>query len=158
MYLLADDVVTVECSPAQAFAYAANLEHLADWFPGVLRVVADDDLSPTVIGKQYSETVSVPLRGKRAVVLRVMDATAPRRLVTHGDLRPLLPRMEMDFVDAGHGTCEVRWRMLSRNESRLAGLTILPIAGWVMARRAKTGLRNLKSSLDGGRRETAAPH
>lgn len=157
MYLLADDRVTVECSPAQAFDYAANLENFADWFPGVVRIVAgDDDLSPTMNGKKYLETVSVPLRGSRSVAIRVMDATQPRRLVTHGDLRPLLPRMEMEFVDAGQGTCEVRWRMLSRNANRVAGCTVLPIAGWVIRRRAKVGLRNLKLLLDGGRPEIAA--
>jgi hypothetical protein len=157
MYLLADAVVTVECSRAKAFDYAANLENFVDWFPGVVSIVASDELSAAAIGKKYSETVSVPLRGKRSVMIRVTDAMAPQRLVTEGDLRPLLPRMEMEFVDAGPNTCEVRWRMLSRNENGVAGRTVLPVAGWVMRRRAKIGLRNLKLLLDGGRRDVAVP-
>jgi hypothetical protein len=35
MYLLAEAVVTVECSRENAFDYAANLENFADWFPGL---------------------------------------------------------------------------------------------------------------------------
>jgi hypothetical protein len=156
MYLLADAVVTVECSRAKAFDYAANLENFVDWFPGVVSIVANDELSAAAIGKTYSEAVSVPLRGKQSVVIRVTDAAAPQRLVTEGDLRPLLPRMEMEFVGAGQNTCEVRWRMLSRNENRLAGCTVLPVAGWVMRRRAKIGLRNLKLLLE-GRRDVTVP-
>jgi hypothetical protein len=115
------------------------------------------DLSAAAAGKKYRETFSVPLRGKRSVTIRVTDATAPRRLVTEGDLRPLLPRMEMELVDAGQNTFEVRWRMLSRNENRLAGCTVLPVAGWVMRRRAKIGLLNLKLLLEGGRRDVTVP-
>ena len=90
-------------------------------------------------------------------MIRVTDAAAPQRLVTEGDLRPLLPRMEMEFVDAGQNTCEVRWRMLSRNENGLAGCTVLPVAGWVMRRRATIGLRNPKVLLEGGRRDITVP-
>jgi polyketide cyclase/dehydrase/lipid transport protein len=157
MYLLADAVVTVECSRAKTFDYAANLENFGDWFPRVVSIVASDELSAAAVGKRYSETLSVPLRGKRSVMIRVTDAMAPQRLVTEGDLRPVLPRMEMEFVDVGQNTCEVRWRMLSRNENRLAGCTVLPVAGWVMRRRAKIGLLNLKLLLEGGRRESAVP-
>lgn len=153
MYLLADAVVTVECSPAMAFDYAANLENFAEWFPGVVSIVADDELSTATIGKTYLETVSVPLRRTRSVTIRVIEVTAPRRLVTQGDLRPLLPQMELEFVEAGQNSCEVRWRMLSRNANRLTGCTVLPLAKWVMRRRANMGLRNLKLLLEGGRRD-----
>jgi hypothetical protein len=153
MYLLADAVVTVECSRAKAFDYAANLENFVDWFPGVVSIVASDDLSAAAIGKKCSETVSVPLRGTRSVMIRVTDATSPQHLVTEGDLRPLLPRMEMEIVGAGQNACEVRWRMMSRNKNGLAGCTVLPVAGWVMRRRAKIGLLNLKLLLEGGRRD-----
>lgn len=157
MYLLADAVVTIECSREKTFDYAANPENFLDWFPGVASIVASNELSAAEIGKKYLETVSVPLRGKRSAMIRVTDATAPQRLVTEGDLRPLLPRMEIQFVDAGQNTCEVRWRMLCRNSNGLAGCTVLPVAGWVMRRRAKIGLRNLKLLLEGGRREVTVP-
>jgi hypothetical protein len=47
--------------------------------------------------------------------------------------------------------------MLSRNENSLAGCTVLPVAGWVMRRRAKIGLRNLKLLLEGGRCYVTVP-
>lgn len=148
MYLLADVVITVACSQVRAFHFAANLENFAEWFPGVMTIAASDELPFETIGKRYTETVSMPLRGTRSVTIRVTDAVAPRRIATHGDLRPLLPRMEMDFVHTGPDTCEVRWRMMSRNENLLAALTVLPVAARVMRRRAKAGLRNLKLHLE----------
>jgi hypothetical protein len=39
--------------------------------------------------------------------------------------------------------------MLSRNENVLVRYTVLPLAGWLMGRRATTGLRNLKWILEG---------
>jgi hypothetical protein len=92
----------------------------------------------------------VPLRGKREVRIQVVEAHSPKRLVTEGDLPLLLPRMEIDVDDIGENSCEVRWRMLSRNESIMVRFAVLPVARWLMGRRATAGLRNLKQRLEGG--------
>jgi hypothetical protein len=149
MYLLASSVVTIACARTKTFEYAADLENFAHWFPGVIGIVAHDELSFATPGKQYVETVAVPLRGKRTVRIWVVDASVPMRVVTEGDLPLLLPRMEIEFQDVGGDSCEVRWRMLSRNENVLVRYTVLPLAGWLMGRRATMGLRNLKWILEG---------
>jgi hypothetical protein len=149
MYLLASSVVTIACSSTKAFDYAADLENFIDWFPGVIGIVADNELPFATPGRQYVETVAVPLRGNRTVRIWVVEADSPKRLVTEGDLPLLLPRMEIEFQDVGGDSCEVRWRMLSRNENVLVRCTVLPLAGWLMGRRATTGLRNLKWILEG---------
>lgn len=153
MHLLASAVVTIACSRAKAFDYAANLVNFADWFPGVNSVAAHNELPFATAGKQYVETAAMPLRGKRSVLIRVIDARAPHRVITEGDLAPLLPRMEIEFRDVASNNCEVSWRMLSRNENFLIRWTMLPFAGWVMGRRARSGLRNLKQRLEGGFRQ-----
>jgi hypothetical protein len=149
MHLLASSVVTIARSCTKAFDYAADLENFADWFPGVIGIVAHNELPFAMPGKQYVETVAVPLRGRRTVLIRVVDASTPMRVVTEGDLPPLLPRMEIEFHDRGPDSCEISWRMLSRNENVLVRYTVLPLAGWLMGRRATTGLRNLKWRLEG---------
>ena len=148
MHLLASSAVTVACSSTKAFDYAADLENFIDWFPGVLGIVADNQLPFATPGKQYLETVAVPLRGKRKVRIRVVEADYPKRLVTEGDLPLLLPRMEIEVDSLGENSCEVRWRMLSRNEIVVAGFAVLPVARWLMGRRATAGLRNLKQRLE----------
>ncbi|MGY2006230.1 SRPBCC family protein [Nocardia gipuzkoensis] len=152
MFPIAGADTVVACSPEKAFAYAANLENFAAWFPGVISIVADDELPFTTVGKHYRETVAVPLRGRRQVRIRVVEVRAPRRLVTEGQLPLLLPRMEIEFLAAGPQACEVRWRMFSRNTRVLPRWTVLPLARFVMRRRAESALRNLRQRL-----ESAAP-
>lgn len=84
MHLLASAVVTIACSRAKAFDYAANLVNFADWFPGVNSVAAHNELPFATAGKQYVETAAMPLRGKRSVLIRVIDARAPHRVITEG--------------------------------------------------------------------------
>lgn len=81
--------------------------------------------------------------------IRVVEADSPYRLVTEGDLPLLLPRMEIEFEQIAENSCEVRWRMLSRNETVLVRFAVLPVARWLMRRRATAGLRNLKQRLEG---------
>lgn len=149
MYLLATSVARIACSPTTAFAYAADLENFQHWFPGVISIAACNELPYAAPGKQYVETVAVPLRGRRGVLIQVIDVDAPHRIVTEGDLPLLLPRMEIEFQETSTGSCEVRWRMFSRNDSVLIRCTLLPLARCVMRRRALTGLHNLKVRLEG---------
>ncbi|MBF6299125.1 SRPBCC family protein [Nocardia amamiensis] len=148
MFLLASAEAIVRCSREKTFAYAADLENFAEWFPGVLSVVSHDELPFAESGKLYLETVAVPLRGRRQVLIRVAEATPSRRLVTEGELPLLQPRMEIEFLDAGPDACEVHWRMFSRNKRSLPRWTIFPIARRVMTMRARTALRNLRWRLE----------
>ncbi|MET8776705.1 SRPBCC family protein [Nocardia sp. NPDC004654] len=148
MYLLASAETTVSCSCARAFAYAADLENFAEWFPGVLGITAHNDLSFYEPGKQYLETVAVPLRGRRQVLIRIEEANPPHRLVTEGNLPLLLPRMEIDLESAGPETCTIRWRMFSRKDNPVARWLVLPLARRTMRGRADAALRNLARRLD----------
>ena len=94
------------------------------------------------------EQVTVPLRGTREVGLRVVDVDEPRRIVTEGDLALLLPRMEMEFCDAAAGSCVIHWRMFSRVQSAWLSRSTIPLAGLLMRRRARVGLRTLKARLE----------
>jgi hypothetical protein len=148
MYLLADADVDIACSAADAFDYACDLENFSDWFPGVVDVVAHNDVAFSERGREYRETIVVPLRGRRSVGIRVIDAEAPHRLITEGDLSILLPRMEIHITQSSPQVCTVQWRMLSRNRNALARLVVLPMARTVMTKRAGAGLERLKESLE----------
>lgn len=148
MYLLAHTTTLIACPRELAFQYAANLENFAEWFPGVIRMVSANDLPFDAIGKQYRETVAVPLRGQRAVSLRVIDVVAPSRIATEGSLPTLLPSMEIVFRDVGQERCEVDWRMHSRSTSRFARWTMLPLARRLMTKRARAAMQRLKTRLE----------
>ncbi|WP_142386868.1 SRPBCC family protein [Mycobacterium hubeiense] len=111
---------------------------------------AHDEVSIASTGKQYVETVAMPLRGTRSVLIRVVESDPPQRLVTDGDLPLLLPRMEIEFRNIDANSCEVAWRMLSRAENAVVRWTVLPFARLAMGRRARTGLGKLKERLEAG--------
>ena len=155
MYLLADASVDIACSCARAFDFACDLENFAQWFPGVIEVVAHNDVAFSERGREYRETVDVPLRGRRSVGVRVVDAEAPHRLTTEGDLAIVMPRMEVLLTQSSPQTCTVQWRMFSRNRNALARLVVLPVARAVMTKRASTGLQRLKQRLEGDRADVS---
>ena len=152
MYLLAHTAALIECPRHVAFNYAANLENFAEWFPGVILMTAANDLPFDAVGKQYRETVTLPLRGQRPVLMRVVDVTNPSRIVTEGALPTVLPRMEIEFREAGPDKCEVDWRMFSRSTSGVVRWTLLPLARRLMTRRARAGMLHLKNRLEADRR------
>jgi len=148
MYLLADTTVDIACPSADAFDYACDLENFAEWFPGVIEVVAHNNVAFCERGREYRETVDVPVRGRRSVGIRVVDAEAPHRLITEGDLAIVMPRMEIHIAQTSPLACTVQWRMFSRNSHALARLVVLPVARAVMTKRAATGLNRLKEHLE----------
>jgi hypothetical protein len=148
MYLLADAAIEIACPSTEAFEFACDLENFAAWFPGVIDVVAHDAVPFSERGREYRETVDVPLRGRQLVAVRVVDADAPRWLATEGDLSIVMPRMEIRIAESSPAQCTLHWRMLSRNTGLLARLLVLPIARTVMTKRARTGLKRLKQHLE----------
>lgn len=148
MRLLAEGSIDLACSVGQAFAYATDLEHFGEWFPGVLEIRSDDSLAPDVVGKRYQEMVVIPGRGRQPIEITVREVLPGRFFASEGAFPPLLPRMEMVFVTQGERRCRMTWRMFSRNRGRLAGWTLVPLARAIMARRAEQGLRALKQRLE----------
>ncbi len=148
MYLLASAKITVQCDGETAYAYVSDLENLAEWFPGVIRMRADDDLPCAQVGKVYRETVSIPFRGRRDIAVEVVACETPTRLVTEGRFPGLLPRMEIDISAPEPGLGEIRWRMYSRNDALLARLFLLPLAKKLMQKRATAGMQNLRRCLE----------
>jgi len=148
MHLLADTTVDIACPPQRAFDFAANLENFPHWFPGALSITSENALPFNTVGKQYRETVVLPLRGQRSVHIRVIEVAAPARLVTEGSMALLLPRMEMAFDPHGPDACRLRWRMWSRQTAALPRWTVLPLARITMSRRAAAGLRRLRHLLE----------
>jgi hypothetical protein len=148
MHLLAESTARIACPVSVAYQYTTNLERFGEWFPGVVAIESANGLPHGESGKEYLETVSVPLRGQRKIRLVVKEAERDASLVTEGAFPPLLPRMHIRFKALTNDSCQVQWQMFSRNEGLLARLTIIPLARGVMRRRAAVGLEALKKKLE----------
>jgi carbon monoxide dehydrogenase subunit G len=148
VHLIAEESAEIRCSIAEAYEYTCDLEKFGQWFPGVIKIVAEDALDLTATGKSYLETVAIPLRGNSNVRIRVKEAQRNHIFVTEGSLRPLLPRMQIQFRDSGQNSTLVNWQMHSRSQSVLVRATLIPMARRVMKARAKEGMANLKRHLE----------
>jgi hypothetical protein len=146
--LLANQTIAIACPVDVAYRFTCNLERFGAWFPGVIAIESANQLPHLEVGKQYLETVSIPLRGTRKVGITVKEVALNQRFVTEGTLVPLLPRMEIDFRATGPGSCEVSWQMRSRATRWLARRLMVPLARRVMQQRAAVGLAALKRTLE----------
>jgi carbon monoxide dehydrogenase subunit G len=151
VHLLVEESVDIQCPVEAAYAYTCDLRNFGQWFPGVIEIVAKDDLELTAIGKSYLETVSVPLRGKRGVRIVVKEASPDSLFVTQGSFRPLLPRMEIRFSSLGPASSRVNWRMYSLSRSALVRAVLIPLASRVMNGRAKKAMKSLRFVLEAQR-------
>lgn len=150
MHLLAEESIHIKRPVLDVFTYVANMERFGEWFPGVLSIESSNRAQHGQVGKEYLETVSIPLRGERKIKLVVREAQAGQRFVTEGKLYPLMPRMEVLFSPVGVASCQLTWRMYSRNEGPLVRFALLPLARRVMRKRAAAGVKRLKRTLEGG--------
>ncbi|HET8637769.1 MAG TPA: SRPBCC family protein [Acidobacteriaceae bacterium] len=153
-YLLAKRTIQISSPTTAVFSYAANLENFSAWFPGVLSIRAQDSLAIDEVGKTYEEIVSVPFGRSTKVRIQVVEASQPVRIVTEGDYRVLLPRMEMDFRPNGENETQVEWRMYSRRRGILAGL-LLPVLSFVLKSRSRHALTKLKGTLESGEKSVS---
>lgn len=148
MHLLAKESVRIDRSAKAVFDYVANMERFGEWFPGVLSIESANGQPHGQAGKEYLETVAIPLRGERKIKLLVREAQPNTLFVTEGKLFPLMPRMEISIHSNGTESCDVTWRMFSRNENAIFRLTLLPLARGVVRKRATRGLGKLKNNLE----------
>ena len=148
MHLLTEQTIGIRASAEKAYRYITDMERFGEWFPGVMSIISASTHGHGEIGKEYLETVVVPLRGTREIAVRVRDAEPYRFFATEGEFRPLMPRMEIAFDALGDGACSVTFRMFSRSDNRFVRLALIPLARRVMNRRAAVGLPRLKRALE----------
>jgi hypothetical protein len=149
MHLLVEKTVHIQQNALDVFAYVSNMENFGEWFPGVISIKSSNALDHGQPGKQYLETVLVPLRGTQQITLEVREAREGQFFATEGRFPPLLPRMEIELRGADAGSCELRWRMFSRSDNAIVKYTLLPLAKRLMAKRAALGLAALKERMEG---------
>ncbi len=130
MHLLASCELDIRRTRQEAFARVADMERFGDWFPGVIAIESIDDTPEATRGKEYLETVAVPLRAQRKIRLQVTDCIADGFFATEGAFPPLMPRMGVRSVATDAPGCTVRWRMYSRSTSSVARYTITALEVW----------------------------
>ena len=127
------------------FFYLSDMNNFNYWFPEVIKIVGKNK-EPIGVGKQYIETVKIPLIGFKKITLTVQNYEEYSLFSTEGDLSPLLPRMEIFLSDIGDAKTKINWVFYSRNSSCFFKL-VAPIFKRVMNKRARIASVKLKTIL-----------
>ena len=158
MHLLTEKTVHIHRPVLAVFEYVSNMEKFGEWFPGVISIESANTLRHGQQGKQYLETVSVPLKGTRKITLEVREVRGHHFFATEGRFAPLMPRMEIALTETETNSCALTWRMFSRNNNLFVKYIVLPLAGRVMDKRAAVGVAALKKRMEGGGRTLCGTH
>lgn len=148
MHLLTEKNIAIQRPSSDVFGFIANMENFGMWFPGVLSIVSSNNKAHGDIGKQYQETVHIPLRGNQNINITVKDSVASEFFATEGLFAPLYPRMEIRLTATNDLSCNVSWSMYSRNKSAAFRLLMLPLIKKVMHQRAAIGVERLRELLE----------
>lgn len=127
-------------SAGQAFDYLSDLEHFADWDPGVkrsVRVVGEG----SEVGASFDVTVAAPIRD---LVLRyvIVATDHPERVEVRAETSTLLSVDVMTFEPSANGGCLVTYDAdLSLKGILGLGNPVLGLAFGRIGDRAADGLR-----------------
>jgi len=127
------------------FLYLSDMSNFNNWFPEVIEIVGKNK-EPIGVGKQYIETVKIPLIGFKKIMLTVQHYEKYSLFSTEGNLSPLLPCMEIRLSNIGNGKTKINWVFYSRNSSWLFKL-VAPVFKRVMNKRASVASVKLKTIL-----------
>ena len=95
------NTIDIARTPADVFAYLADLEHTPEWNWAVTRTRKLDP-GPVAVGTRFRQTRSVP---RQAVeVLEVTRLDADRRIDIVEDLAPLAAHLTYELSPVPHGT------------------------------------------------------
>lgn len=148
MILLAKTETKIQSSAQEAYQLLVNMERFGEWFPDVITIKSVNELAHGEVGKTYLETVSIPLIGNRKIKLRVAEAIRNQRIVTEGNLIPILPRMDIFIAELNEHEILVKWSMFSRSPNKLVQLLLLPSVKRLMQQRADIASVRLKQLLE----------
>ncbi len=146
--LLIDQTLVVGQPVDKVFAFVANHENYALWFPDVVSVVSKTPEPHGTIGKVYRETLRLPTGRIREIEIPVVESDPPRQLATEAEFAPLQPRMEFQLTDLGQEGTEIRWLFSSRAGSFLARLMIRRLFAKSLAAKGEVAAGRLKALLE----------
>lgn len=151
MIELAHASIHIKQEPNKVFDFVTNMEHYADWFEGVIKIVSANDKDQFSQGKCYQETLII--NGDEVqLTIEVDQCTRAKCFITKGDLAGILPQMTMcfDATENNHGAQETLMQLSyhSREPALANNLSMLHFLREDLSARADKGLSKLKALME----------
>jgi len=139
------NTVTVDRSPADVFAFVADLENVPRWNYAISETRKTSE-GPVGVGTTYRQLRSIPSPSEES--LRVTEFAPTRRFAVKGGLGPLEGTLTYEFEEIGGGT-----RLTNSADLEGRGLAKLaaPIAAGRVRAAVAENLETLKQLLEAER-------
>lgn len=134
--------VSTHLSPADAFAYMADLTHFVEWDPGIVRVVPLRGATPG-IGAAYDLTVKT--LGTTVMRYEVKEFIAPRRVVLESRTAFLTSKDVISVEASGSGSVVTYDAELNLRGPLRGFDPLLGVGFRLIGHRAATGLKRVLS-------------
>ena len=147
MIELAKTSINIAAPIDSIFKYVTNMENYKHWFPGVIDIRSENNLSHGVVGKKYVEILSLP-EGDAELKITVSLSEANKLFLTKGDLAGILPQMKVTFSVNEDRSCQVNLQYHSRNPDLTPVSDIVIALREDLSIRADKGVSKLKAIME----------
>lgn len=147
MIELAKASTTIAAPVDTVFRYVSNMENYKHWFPGVVAITSKNNLAHGIVGKKYSETLSLP-NGESELIIEVDQCEVNHIFITRGDLIGILPQMTVRFSVDEDNHCYLDLQYHSRNPELTERSEVITALQEDLITRAKAGLVRLKEIME----------
>ncbi len=146
--VLVDQTIIIDRPIDQVFAFVANHENYALWFPDVISITSDPSEPHGTVGKRYTETIRLPTGWKKRISIPLVESNPPLQPATEGKFALLNPRMEYRLEAIGRDVTQLRWLFSSRTGSALGRALVRLLVGKALTDHAAVALPKLKAILE----------
>jgi len=146
MIELAKASIIIEAPIDAVFTYVSNMENYKEWFPGVTSIRSENNLNHKVVGKTYTETLSLP-EGDIDLIIEVDKCDSNRLFLTKGNFPGILPQMKITFSTNNEG-CDIDLQYYSRCLELTPTSDIIIALREDLKDRAKKGVIKLKEIME----------
>lgn len=145
---LAEHSLSIDAPIDRVFAFLANHENYALWYPNVISIISANPLPHGQVGKVYQEDIRLPTRRLQRINITVVESRSPNLFVTEGDFAPLHPRMEVHLSEQSTGETLLNWRFYSRSQSTIGRWLIPHLFKKTLQRDSGIGLARMKAIVE----------
>ncbi|WP_417622803.1 SRPBCC family protein [Parasphingorhabdus sp.] len=145
---LVDQTLTIKAPISQVFAFLANHENYASWYPKVISIESANELPHGTVGKVYREAIRLPTGRDGLIAIKVVESRQPELFVTEGVFAPLHPRMEVHLSAESENETSLHWKFFSRSQSVIGRFLIRLLVKKALERDSKTGLTQMKALVE----------
>ncbi|PHR93810.1 MAG: hypothetical protein COA69_04050 [Robiginitomaculum sp.] len=145
---IVDKTISINQPVELVFRYISNPTNSMSWFPGIAGLASFNDLPHGMVGKIYTEQITLPSGRRKDMRIHVVEVEPNRRFVTEGQMLIFKTRMEVDCRELQEGVTELHWVFSVHSPTQPDRRLSKYLLAQDICGRSETGLQRLKALLE----------